>query len=31
MKDHPETSETHDCGGGNLKEPRRIHRDNVAR
>ena len=23
MKDHPETSETHDCGGGNLKEPRR--------
>ena len=22
MKDHPETSETHDCGGGNLKEPR---------
>ena len=22
MKDQPETSETHDCGGGNLKEPR---------
>ena len=22
MKDHPETSETHDCGGENLKEPR---------
>ena len=22
MKDHPETSATHDCGGGNLKEPR---------
>ncbi len=22
MKDHPETSETNDCGGGNLKEPR---------
>ena len=22
MKDHPETSETHGCGGGNLKEPR---------
>ena len=22
MKDHPETSETHDCGGGGLKEPR---------
>ena len=24
MKDHPGTSETHDCGGGNLKEPRRF-------
>ena len=23
MKDHPETSETHDCGGAALKEPRR--------
>ena len=23
MKDQPETSETHDCGGGDLKEPRR--------
>ena len=23
MKDHPETSEIHDCGGENLKEPRR--------
>ena len=23
MKDHPETSETHECGGGNLKESRR--------
>ena len=23
MKDQPETSETHDCGGGNLKESRR--------
>ena len=22
MKDHPETSETHDCGDRNLKEPR---------
>ena len=22
MKDQPETSKTHDCGGGNLKEPR---------
>ena len=22
MKDHPETSETQNCGGGNLKEPR---------
>ena len=22
MKDPPETSETHDCGGGNLKKPR---------
>ena len=21
MKDHPETSETQNCGGGNLKEP----------
>ena len=23
MKDQPETSEIHECGGGNLKEPRR--------
>ena len=23
MKDHPETSEIHECGGGNLKESRR--------
>ena len=23
MKDHPETSEIHDCGGVDLKEPRR--------
>ena len=22
MKDHPETSEIHNCGGGGLKEPR---------
>ena len=31
MKDHPGTSETHDCGGGNLKRTPPVHRDNVAR